>query len=54
MFAAQSNLPGASAMEVLRFEAAGAGQTTLKLVYHRPWEKDVEPLQTFSIEVVVK
>jgi inhibitor of cysteine peptidase len=53
-FAAQSGLMGAAGMETLGFEAAGTGQTTLKLVYHRPWEKDVEPLQTFSIEVVVK
>ncbi len=53
-FAAQSNLLGAAEMETLHFEAVGAGQTTLKLVYHRPWEKDVEPLQTFAIEVVVK
>ena len=47
-------LVGAGGSETLRFEAAAAGETTLKLVYHRPWEKEVEPLETFSIEVVVR
>lgn len=46
--------PGTGGVQILRFEAAGAGETPLKLVYHRSWEKDVEPAETFSIEVVVR
>ena len=53
-FQPESDLLGAKGMQTLRFEAVNAGQTSLKLVYHRPWEKDVEPLQTFSIQVVVR
>jgi len=34
-------------------KAVSAGQMTLELVYHRSWE-DVEPLKTFSIQVVVR
>lgn len=45
---------GAGGTETLRFEALKAGQTTLKLVYHRAWEKDVEPLDAFSVQVVVR
>lgn len=45
---------GVGGTETLRFAAAEPGQTTLTLVYHRPWEKDVEPLETFSVEVVVR
>jgi inhibitor of cysteine peptidase len=45
---------GASGVEVYRFEAVGAGETTLELVYHRPWEEGVEPLETFSVEVLVR
>ncbi len=45
---------GAGGWEILRFEATGAGQMTLQLVYHRSWEEDVEPLQTFSIQVLVQ
>jgi inhibitor of cysteine peptidase len=45
--------PGTGGTETFRFEVVGAGQTSLELIYHRPWEKDVEPLATFSIRVVV-
>jgi inhibitor of cysteine peptidase len=47
-------LVGAGGTETLRFKAMKAGQTTLELIYHRSWEKDVEPLETFSIQVVVR
>jgi inhibitor of cysteine peptidase len=52
-FQPESNLLGAKGMQTLRFEAVNTGQTPLKLVYHRPWEKGVEPLQIFSIQVMV-
>jgi inhibitor of cysteine peptidase len=38
----------------LTFKALQPGTTTLTLVYHRPWEKDVEPIETFSVTVTVK
>jgi len=44
---------GAGGTETFRF-ASATGETTLTLVYHRPWEKDVEPLETFSVQVVVR
>ena len=43
---------GASGWEIFRFKAVSAGQMILNLVYHRSWE-DVEPLKTFSIQVIV-
>ena len=46
--------PGAGGHETFRFQAASAGQTTLQMVYHRPWEEGVEPLETFSLQVVVQ
>ena len=46
-------LVGAGGWEILRFRAVSAGQMTLQLVYHRPWEEGVEPLKTFSLQVVV-
>jgi len=42
---------GAPGIQTIRFEGVAAGQTELTLVYGRPWEKDVPPLQTFSIQV---
>lgn len=50
-FQPQSALLGAPANEIMRFQAVGAGQSTLKLVYRRPWEKGVQPAKTFSIQV---
>ena len=53
-FKADSDLMGSGGQVTLRFKAVAAGQTTLQLVYHRPWEEDVEPLETFSVQVVVR
>jgi predicted secreted protein len=50
-FQPQSQLLGAPGKQVLRFEAIGAGQTDLELVYHRPWETHIAPLNTFSVQV---
>ena len=47
-------LVGAGGWEIFRFKTISAGQMTLQLVYHRPWEEGVEPLKTFSIQVVVR
>ena len=44
---------GVGGTETFRFSSA-AGDTTLALVYHRPWEKDVEPLEIFTVQVVVR
>jgi inhibitor of cysteine peptidase len=48
------DLVGAGGTLVLTFKALEPGTTTLTLVYHRPWETDVAPLQTFSVTVTVK
>lgn len=53
-FKAESEALGAGGVQILRFETVNAGKITLKLVYHRPWEKDVEPLETYSIQAVVR
>jgi inhibitor of cysteine peptidase len=45
---------GSAATHVHRFSPAGRGLTRLKLVYHRPWEKDVPPVQTYSVDVDVQ
>jgi uncharacterized lipoprotein YbaY/predicted secreted protein len=45
--------PGAGGAQVFLFTAVAAGQTTLMLVYTRPFEPDVAPVQTFTIQVRV-
>ncbi len=51
----QSDPPmvGVGGWEVFRFKAVSTGQETLELIYRRSWETDVEPANTFTIEVVV-
>lgn len=51
-FRQESGLLGAPGKQILRFEAVAAGYTTLKLIYHRPWEKGVEPTRKIFIEAV--
>ena len=53
-FQPRSKAVGASGTQTLRFRAVNAGQMGLELVYHRSWEEGVEPLEVFSISVVVK
>jgi inhibitor of cysteine peptidase len=38
----------------MNFEAVGSGETNLLLVYHRPWEKETPPIQTYKLTVKVK
>jgi inhibitor of cysteine peptidase len=40
---------GAPQTALLRFEAVTAGESTLRLVYRRPWEKDRPPARNFSV-----
>jgi inhibitor of cysteine peptidase len=47
-------LIGSGGKFTFRFEAVASGQTLLKLVYHRPWEKDVPPEKTFEVNVTVQ
>jgi inhibitor of cysteine peptidase len=53
-FSPQREAPGAGGTSTLTYRAVGAGETVLKLIYHRPWERDVPPVKTFETRVVVK
>lgn len=52
-FVADSGLIGAGGVFILRFSALAAGETTLELGYRRPFETGVDPVETFSLTVVV-
>lgn len=49
-----TNLPGSPGMTSFRFQVIGAGSELLKLIYHRPWEEGVEPIETFEVFVVAQ
>lgn len=53
-FKPNSTLIGAPGTMTFRFKAINTGNTTLELIYHRPWEQDVAPLKTFTLQVSVR
>ena len=53
-FKADSSALGSGGMMTLQFKAARAGTSTLKLIYHRSFEPNVAPLQTFEVTIVVE
>ncbi len=48
-----SDMVGNGGKEILTFEAVGAGKTTLRLIYHQPWD-EAPPAETFLVTVIVK
>jgi inhibitor of cysteine peptidase len=53
-YTAASNLLGSAGTYVFTFKVVGSGETSLKLIYHRTWEENVQPEQTFEVTVLVK
>ncbi|MBZ5590471.1 MAG: protease inhibitor I42 family protein, partial [Acidobacteriia bacterium] len=53
-FKPDSRLHGAGGTAFYRFKAVVEGTSTLKLVYRRPWEKDVDPAASFEVNIVVR
>ena len=47
-------MPGAGGTSRWRYRAAQVGTVTVRLVYRRSWEKDVEPVRTATYRVVVE
>lgn len=46
--------PGVKELQVFRYRAKAAGETTLMLEYRQPWAKDVPPARTFRASVRVR
>lgn len=44
---------GSGGVMTFQFRATGPGTTTVELVYRRPWEEGVEPVDTVIIDVTV-
>ncbi len=52
-FSPDSPLAGAGGRFTFRLTAVAAGTSPVRLVYRRPWEKDVPSLQSFDLTVTV-
>ncbi|MDI6695015.1 MAG: protease inhibitor I42 family protein [Anaerolineales bacterium] len=53
-FKADSDAVGAGGKLTLTFQAGQGGQGALKLVYHRPFEAQTPPAETFEVQIVIK
>jgi inhibitor of cysteine peptidase len=54
VFRASSSAVGAGGTETFSFEAISEGTSVLRMIYHRSFEEDEEPLDTFLLRVVVE
>jgi inhibitor of cysteine peptidase len=52
-FEADSGLIGAVGTITVRFGAVEKGKQDFQLIYHRPWEVGVPPLETYSLQIEV-
>ena len=44
-------LAGSGGVQHYAFGVVGRGQTTLKIVYHRAWERNIPPALTFMLKI---
>ncbi|MDH4209019.1 MAG: protease inhibitor I42 family protein, partial [Anaerolineae bacterium] len=51
-FQPESDLLGAPATQILRFEGLREGETTLRLEYRRPWKAQERPARTFHLRIL--
>jgi inhibitor of cysteine peptidase len=49
-----SSLMGAGGIFTFSFKALAQGSTKLRLIYHRPFEKNVKPSRTYELTVIVR
>lgn len=50
-FKSASERIGSPGKQIFHFRTLASGQTELRLIYHRPWEKDSSPLNIFHIKL---
>ena len=53
-YKSEGNKIGAGGHFTFNFKAISTGKTKLELVYLRPWEKNVPPIETFGILIEVE
>ena len=47
------NMIGSGGVFIFKFKAKSAGSAVLNFIYHRSFEKDVPPVETFEMKIVV-
>lgn len=52
-FKPDSNAVGSGGKMTMTYEGLKPGEVTLTLLYHRPWEQNVDPLEVYEVTVKV-
>jgi predicted secreted protein len=53
-FVANDKAVGSGGMEIIKLHAIAEGTSVVRLIFHRPFERNVPPLKTFSVTVIIK
>jgi len=53
-FIASDKAIGAGGIEIIKFHAIATGKSNVKVIFHRPFERNVPPLKTFELTVIIK
>jgi len=53
-YKSESSALGSAGRYTFRFKTVGPGQTLLKLIYHRPFEQGVPPVEVFELNMTVE
>jgi inhibitor of cysteine peptidase len=53
-FFANNKAMGSSGVEIIKLQAIAAGNSEVKMIYHRSFEPNVPPLKTFKVIVSIK
>jgi len=53
-FVADDKIIGSGGMTVMKLHAIASGTSAVKLIYHRPFERNKPPLKDFTVHVQIK
>lgn len=54
LFIASDKAIGAGGIEIIKLHPIAIGQSKVKLIFHKPFEKNETPLKTFEVTVIIK
>jgi predicted secreted protein len=53
-FIASDKIISAGGIEIIKFHAIATGKSKVKLIFHKPFERNVPPLKIFELTVIIK
>jgi len=53
-FIASDKAIGAGGIEIIKLHPIATGKSKVKLIFHKPFEKNELPLKTFEVTVIIK